>query len=125
MPEARSYRLPRIFNIRWLLLLTLALSPILVYSQNDSTGRERPDSTALNKKRLTGVLATQGVIYAGSMTGLYFLWYADYPQSSFHFFNDGAEWMQVDKAGHLTAGYLISNIGYIDTVNVQGWSSED
>lgn len=96
-------------------LLTLLLS--ISFSsygpaQNDSTSQPVNDTTVLNKKRLAVVLATQGAIYAGSMTGLYFLWYADYPQSSFHFFNDGGEWMQVDKAGHATAGYLISNLGY-------------
>jgi hypothetical protein len=81
-------------------------------AQTDTTSGCKPDTTELNKKRLAGVLAAQGVVYAGSLTGLYFLWYADYPQSAFHFFNDGGEWMQMDKAGHVTAGYLISNVGY-------------
>lgn len=79
---------------------------------NDTLTAPAPDSTTLNNKRLAGVLIAQGVIYTGSLAGLYFLWYADYPQSSFHFFNDSGEWMQVDKAGHMTAGYLISNLAY-------------
>lgn len=47
-----------------------------------------------------------------SVTGLYFAWYKDYPQSSFHLFNDGGEWMQIDKCGHTITAYYISRIGY-------------
>jgi hypothetical protein len=95
-----------------LFVLVLFLSSPLAQAQNDSVTPSSKDTVALNKKRLAAVLITQGVIYTGSLTGLYFLWYADYPQSSFHFFNDNGEWLQVDKAGHMTAGYLISNLGY-------------
>lgn len=83
-----------------------------VAGQTDTTATKPTDTSSLNKKRLTAVLVTQGALYAGCMTGLYFLWYADYPQSSFHFFNDSGEWMQVDKVGHMTAAYYISDIGY-------------
>jgi hypothetical protein len=92
--------------------IILLLPSIAAFAQNDSVKAADPDSVVLNKKRLAGVLITQGIIYTGSMTGLYFLWYADYPQSSFHFFDDNGEWLQMDKAGHTTAAYLISNIGY-------------
>ncbi len=80
------------------------------------SGRSQPvDSTGLfpdtvRKGRLAGVAITQGVLYASSLTGLYFLWYKDYPQSSFHFFNDGGEWMQQDKLGHVTTAYYTSRI---------------
>ena len=62
--------------------------------------------------RLTGVSVTAGALYVGSMAGLYHLWYADYPRSSFHFFNDCSEWMLMDKAGHVTSAYWIGRIGY-------------
>jgi len=39
---------------------------------------------------------------------LYGLWYRDYPQSSFHFFNDGGEWLQMDKVGHCGSAYFTS-----------------
>lgn len=58
------------------------------------------------------VIGTEAALYAGSMTGLYYLWYAYYPQSSFHFFNDNAEWLQMDKAGHATSAYHVGLIGY-------------
>ncbi len=69
-------------------------------------------TSGINKKRLTGVLAVQGALYVASVTGLYFAWYKDYPQSSFHLFNDADEWMQVDKCGHTVTAFYISRIGY-------------
>jgi hypothetical protein len=34
------------------------------------------------------------------------LWYADYARSDFHFINDNAEWLQMDKAGHISSYHL-------------------
>lgn len=70
------------------------------------------DTTGIRGGRLALVLGVQGTLYAASFAGLYVAWYRDYPQSSFHFYNDGGEWMQVDKCGHATAAYYISRIGY-------------
>jgi hypothetical protein len=70
------------------------------------------DTAKFHKGRLTGVLVAQGTLYVASVTGLYFAWYKDYPQSTFHLFNDGNEWLQVDKCGHAITAYYISRIGY-------------
>ncbi|MFC2100921.1 DUF2279 domain-containing protein [Bacteroidota bacterium] len=75
-----------------------------IYCQEDSIG--------LNKKRLKTVVIGAGALYVTSMAGLYQLWYKDYPQSSFHFFNDNNEWLQMDKIGHFTTAYYLSNSGY-------------
>lgn len=64
------------------------------------------------KKRLIGVSVTASSLYVLTMTGLYYLWYADYPKSGFHFINDSGEWLYMDKAGHITASYWIGRIGY-------------
>ncbi|HEX2975390.1 MAG TPA: DUF2279 domain-containing protein [Bacteroidales bacterium] len=69
-------------------------------------------SDTVNKPLLRKLVAGTGVLYAGSIYGLYTLWYKDYPQSSFHFFNDNKEWMQTDKIGHATSAYYISMLGY-------------
>ena len=37
-------------------------------------------------------------------------WYAGYPKSDFHFFNDNGEWNQMDKAGHTWTAYQVSRI---------------
>ena len=49
---------------------------------------------------------------ATSFVGLNALWYNDYPQSNFHFFNDSKEWMQMDKCGHAFTSYQIGRNFY-------------
>lgn len=44
-------------------------------------------------------------IYGGVLVGLNAEWYANYPRSGFHFFNDNNEWLQVDKVGHMYSAY--------------------
>jgi uncharacterized protein YfiM (DUF2279 family) len=66
----------------------------------------------LNPRRLKTVVATEAIIYTGTMVGLHSLWYKDEPSSSFHFFNDNAEWNQMDKVGHGMTSYYIGMAGY-------------
>lgn len=47
-------------------------------------------------------------LYGGSMSWLYSQWYKDYPQTSFHFFNDNSEWEQMDKYAHTWDAYNIA-----------------
>ena len=68
--------------------------------------------TTLHPGRLPAVLSAEGALCFGSLGGLYFAWYKNYPQSSFHLFNDNNEWMHIDKIGHATTAYYISMIGY-------------
>jgi len=39
------------------------------------------------------------------------LWYKDQPKQGFHFFNDGAEWNQVDKFGHFYSAFYFNFVG--------------
>ena len=63
---------------------------------------------AIKKKRVITNTALHAGIYAGSMLVLNQAWYAGYPRSSFHTFNDNKEWQQVDKTGHSWSAYQIS-----------------
>ena len=58
-----------------------------------------------NKKRVRLVTAANIVGYGGALIALNAVWYAKYPRSGFHFFNDDAEWLQVDKVGHVYSAY--------------------
>ncbi len=58
-----------------------------------------------NKKRIRLITAANLVGYGGALVALNAEWYAKYPRSSFHFFNDDAEWLQVDKVGHAYSAY--------------------
>jgi hypothetical protein len=101
--------------ILFLILNVAGIRNVTVAQQNDTTSF--PDDT-LNRKRLTLITVTGASLYAGSIIGLYSLWYKDYPQSSFHFFNDSQEWLQMDKFAHVTASYYIGLVGY----NALRWS---
>lgn len=48
------------------------------------------------------------MLYAGSLSGLYALWYSDYEKQPFHVFRDGKQWLQMDKVGHAMTGYYIT-----------------
>ncbi len=58
-----------------------------------------------NKKRIHWVTAANIVGYGGALVGLNAIWYAKYPRSAFHFFNDDKEWQQMDKVGHVYSAY--------------------
>ncbi|MCU0416656.1 MAG: YfiM family protein [Cytophagaceae bacterium] len=66
------------------------------------------DSSTFNKKRFIPVAVTAGVGYTVAIGGLYQLWYKENGLSTFRFFNDDAQWMQVDKLGHFMTTYQIS-----------------
>ena len=61
------------------------------------------DSLSLNKLVLSGT-----AIYTLSMYGAYHLWYKDIDKPYFHWHNDNAVWMQMDKVGHSFSTYHIS-----------------
>lgn len=62
-------------------------------------------SETLNKKRIWTMGGFGLALYTGSMIGLNELWYADFPRSKFHLFDDRGEWMDMDKAGHFYSAY--------------------
>lgn len=93
-------------------IVAIILSSTLISAGNPDSARVQTDHSMIHKGRLTGVLAVQGTLYCTSLAGLYFAWYKDYSQSSFHFFNDDNEWQQMDKCGHSMTAYYISRIGY-------------
>jgi uncharacterized protein YfiM (DUF2279 family) len=59
--------------------------------------------------------AVAGVSVVGTLTSYLLLdqlWYANYPRSGFHSFNDNSEWLQMDKAGHAMTSYTVGHAGY-------------
>ena len=49
---------------------------------------------------------------AGTILLLDRAWYADHLRSPLHIFNDGAEWLQMDKAGHAFSAYTLGAWGH-------------
>ena len=77
-------------------------------SQASLTTFLKPSDT-LNVTRRNAVMLTEGGLAAVTLIGLHQLWYADYPQSEFHFINDNSEWLQMDKMGHFFSTYYLTN----------------
>ncbi len=68
-------------------------------------------SDSLNVARKNSVVISEAVILSAAMVGLQSYWYSDYPQSKFHFINDNADWLQMDKLGHIYTSYQLGNFG--------------
>lgn len=100
-----------------LILLFIFLNTFAVFGQKSFFKY----SDTLNKKRLIGTSIGIGTIWAGSMTGLYSVWYKKEDQSKFHFFDDHQSWFQMDKIGHTYTAWKIAEL----TTNNFRWSGLD
>ena len=67
-------------------------------------------SDSLNKNRAIAVTSFIGSSWTISTVCLYQVWYADYPKSKFHTFNDFHNWLQMDKAGHFYTANKLSGV---------------
>lgn len=77
--------------------------------QSVSAQRFFEKADTLNKPRVITLSTLTGAGWAGSMIGLNYVWYTNYPRSKFHFFDDSKEWLQMDKLGHGFTAYQISD----------------
>lgn len=78
----------------------------IVFSQSSFDSFFKP-SDSLNIGRRNTVIITESVLTATALVGLNELWYADYPKSDFHYANDNANWLQMDKLGHVYSAYQL------------------
>ncbi|GLR19204.1 DUF2279 domain-containing protein [Portibacter lacus] len=63
-------------------------------------------SDTLNHKRFNTATIFAASTYSAFSVGLYNVWYRQYDQTSFHFFNDWNEWNNMDKMGHFYTAYF-------------------
>jgi uncharacterized protein YfiM (DUF2279 family) len=84
-------------------LLIIVLIPLMVQAQ------VAEDSSHLNNNQPKWVAAGLAAGYTAGIVILSKYWYQQYPSEPFHFFNDNAEWLQMDKAGHLFTAYTAAN----------------
>ena len=80
------------------------------FAQNVVENILKPSDT-LYKKRLTTLIISETAVASATLIGLNQVWYADYPRSDFHFINDNAEWLQMDKMGHVFSSYHLGSFG--------------
>jgi len=96
-----------VLHITFLLVLILSFIPEI-----NAQNKFLEPSDQYNPGRLRGVAIAEiagGILVSA---GLHYLWYRKHPRSSFHFFNDNREWLQIDKVGHVTTAYNIAVIQY-------------
>ncbi len=80
----------------------------LLLSTNTSLGQ---DSSYRQQKLQKWALGTVQVGFGmGSFYALNKAWYANYPRTSFHFYNDWKEWQQMDKVGHSWSAFQLSRL---------------
>jgi hypothetical protein len=85
-------------------VLFLLVSYTTIFSQSDTI---QPKSNKTRKLLLAG---TSGLTTCGSLVAFNEAWYKDYNTGKFHFFNDNAEWLQMDKVGHVYANYQTADL---------------
>jgi hypothetical protein len=90
-----------------LLFYLLVSYSLPVRSQNNEV---YPDS--VNKKRLNTVIYTSVGLYTTTLGVLYYGWYKDNGSTTFHWYNDNKGWLQVDKVGHATTSYIMSDYAF-------------
>ena len=92
---------------KWLILLLL-LQVYFGCAQSQVSLFLRPSDT-LNKSRLITTVITQAVFLSATTFKLNQYYYKNYPKSDFHFVDDSAEWLQMDKMGLIFSSYHIGN----------------
>jgi hypothetical protein len=92
---------PLVFCCLWVISFSCAAQTLFL-----------PPSATYQPDRLKTVVISEVATGVAISAGLYFLWYRKHPRSHFHFFNDNAEWLQMDKIGHATTAYNIGAIQY-------------
>jgi hypothetical protein len=80
-------------------------------ASNDSLPSRLPflaPAAKLNKARFWSLTTATTIAYSATVVGLDRAWYAGYPRSRFHFFDDWNGWRQMDKMGHAFTAYFES-----------------
>ena len=90
-----------------LILIGLALIFSSLASAQDFDSFFKP-SDSLNPQRRNLTIGIAAGSAVGGLVALNSLWYKDYQKSSFHFINDNAQWLQMDKVGHGYGTYHLS-----------------
>lgn len=90
---------------KYLLFLFLVAS-LFSSGQTDSIPQKE-----FNPYKFGAVAGTGTAFYGGMLVGLSTVWYQDNHRTNFHFTNDNADWMQIDKYGHAYTCYTMGKMG--------------
>lgn len=107
----------KLFKVSSFNYLFLLLAIIIQTSYSAKEKRYRDSITKKNIILNTTAIGATSLSYFA----LYNLWYSEYPQTSFHFFNDLDEWNYIDKMGHVFSSYQIARKSHLffDQKNIE------
>ena len=77
---------------------------------NSFRGNGQNDTSINYKTRKVILLLGTAAFTGGSLVYLNEAWYKQYSNGSFHFFDDNAEWLQMDKFGHAYTTFQTSRL---------------
>jgi hypothetical protein len=66
----------------------------------------------IDRKVLTAAVVSPLAVYIGGISYLSFIWYKDHERVPFHFYNDNAGYLQMDKMVHAFGAYAESYVCY-------------
>lgn len=101
----------KIYLLLWLLLLSLSSVAQSFFAPSDT----------LNRNRVLASHITLGTAYTTSMVGLASIWYSNQQSTGFQLFNDGKDWLQMDKVGHVYSAYWMQNRAF----SMYNWAGMD
>ena len=89
-----------------IILICIIFFSNFLFSQTDS------NLILVNKDhKLRNIIIFEASTYSLAIVGFNELWYKNYEKSRFHFINDNASWLQMDKMGHLATSYYSGVVG--------------
>jgi hypothetical protein len=112
MNEAKLFSLIELLKMKHIIALSLLIVSMQLPLYSAMQVETEPDSSRVEKGTLLKAIAFTGGYYAASIYVLNNTWYKDKEKVPFHFYNDNAGYLQVDKFGHMFGGYVYSYIGY-------------
>jgi hypothetical protein len=93
-----------------LIIAALLSFVVAAHAQNNNFAVDSSTTPHTAKGRVWLVGSAHATFLVTTFIALNQVWYADYPKSDFHFFNDFHEWNQVDKCGHMWTAYQLSRV---------------
>lgn len=106
------------FFLFWFMLISVVIcdaqteSTVLTPSKTSSFKTFVTPSDTFSKPRFWGLTGVAALTYGGAMAVLNQAWYADFPRSKLHSFDDTGEWLNMDKYGHFYSAYFQSQYVY-------------
>ncbi|PQV50517.1 putative lipoprotein DUF2279 [Jejuia pallidilutea] len=97
-------------RLQWLIIGVFFCSTFTGVSQTSLNQFLTPSDT-LHVPRRNAVVISEVALSSAALIGLNELWYADFERSKFQTINDNAEWLQMDKVGHVFSAYQIGKQG--------------